>query len=155
MQKGFWVPFDATGSSITKYISNDDIQSLLAGIKSKHTLLVTDACFSGDIFRGKTLILPYEDNDKYYHKVYSLNSRKAISSGGIEPVMDGGKEGHSVFTYYLLKSLNSNQSRFYDGGQLYNDIKIPVVNNSEQTPEFNPIKNTGDEGGQFIFIHKD
>jgi hypothetical protein len=31
---------------------------------------------------------------------------------------------------------------------------IPVVNNSEQKPEFHPIKNTGDAGGQFIFRKK-
>jgi len=154
IQKGYWVPVDATSHSVAEYISNSDLQSLIASIKSKHTLLISDACFSGDIFRGKTLMLPYKNDNKYYNKVYSLTSRKAISSGGIEPVLDGGKDGHSVFSYYLLKCLNSNQNRFYDGGQLYNDLKIPVVNNSEQTPEFNPIKNTGDEGGQFIFVRK-
>lgn len=154
MNEGFWIPVNASSKTISGYISNDEIQKLLSGIHSKHTLVIADACFSGDLFRGKTLTIPYEGSSKYYHKVYSLMSRKAISSGGLEPVMDGGKEGHSVFSYYLLKSLNSNQSKFYDGGQLYNDLKIPVVNNSEQVPEFNPIKNTGDEGGQFIFVRK-
>ena len=52
MNKGFWVPFDATTSSAANYISNADLQAYLGGIKSKHTLLVADACFSGDIFRG-------------------------------------------------------------------------------------------------------
>jgi Caspase domain len=154
ISKGYWVPIDATTNSMSRYISNDDIKGLLAGIKSKHTLLVADACFSGDLFRGKTMTIPYEESTKYYNKIHSLMSRKAISSGGIEPVMDGGKEGHSVFAYYFLKSLESNESKYYDASELYNDLKIPVVNNSEQTPQFNPIKNTGDEGGQFIFIKK-
>jgi len=38
--------------------------------------------------------------------------------------------------------------------QLFANILIPVTNNSNQSPKFQPIKNTGDEGGQFIFIKK-
>ena len=154
MQRGFWVPFDATSKSFTKYISNEDIKSFLSGIKSKHTLLVADACFSGDIFRGKTITIPFENSTKYYNKIYSLNSRKAMTSGGLEPVMDKGKNGHSVFAYYFLKALNNNDQKYYDAGQLFNYLKIPVVNNSYQTPVYNPISNTGDEGGQFVFIKK-
>ena len=60
-------------------------------------------------------------------------------------------------TQFLLITLLNHSgcdAKYYDASQLYNDIKIPVVNNSEQTPKFSPIKNTGDEGGQFIFIKK-
>ncbi|MDX9771453.1 MAG: caspase family protein [Tenuifilaceae bacterium] len=154
LQRGFWVPVDANTSSISQFISNIDIQTFLGGIKSKHTFLIADACFSGDIFRGKTLTIPYENSFKYYNKIYSKPSRTALTSGGIEPVMDGGKEGHSVFTYYLLRSLTDNRNQFFDASQLYNDLKIAVINNSNQTPMYSPIINTGDEGGQLIFIRK-
>ena len=154
LQRGFWVPVDATSSSVSGLISNTDIQSFLSGIKSKHTFLIADACFSGDIFRGKTLTIPYENSFKYYNQIYSKPSRTALTSGGVEPVMDGGKDGHSIFAYYLLKSLENNQNQFFDASQLYNDLKIAVINNSNQTPGFSPIVNTGDEGGQFIFIKK-
>lgn len=154
MDRGFWVPVDAREKKMHLYISNEEIRTFMAGIRSKHTLLVTDACFSGDIFRGKTLTIPYENSTKYYNKVYSLTSRKALTSGGLEPVQDRGREGHSVFGYYLLKALEINTNRFMDANELYNSIKIPVINNSEQTPLYNPVYNTGDEGGQFIFITK-
>jgi hypothetical protein len=154
LDKGYWVPFDATSNSTTAYISNSDIQTFLNGIKSKHTLLVSDACFSGDIFRGNTISVPFEESDKYYAEVNALKSRQALTSGGVEPVMDGGKEGHSVFAYYFIQTLIQNSSKYFDAGQLFSKIKIPIVNNSEQTPNLNPVKNTGDEGGQFIFILK-
>jgi uncharacterized repeat protein (TIGR01451 family) len=154
MDKGFWVPIDASSKTISKYISNEDIRSFLSGINSKHTLLVTDACFSGDIFRGKTMTIPYENSTKYYQKVYSLNSRKALTSGGVEPVMDKGKEGHSVFAYYFLQALINNAEKYFDAGQVFESLKIPVVNNSFQTPAYSPIRNAGDEGGQFIFMLK-
>ncbi len=154
MDKGFWVPSDATGKSVSKYISNEDIRAFLSGIPSKHTLLVTDACFSGDIFRGKTMTIPYENSTKYYSKMYSLNSRKALTSGGVEPVMDKGKENHSIFAYYFLQALRNNSEKYIDAGQVFDFLKIPVVNNSMQTPAYSPIRNAGDEGGQFIFITK-
>jgi len=152
--KGYWVPVDAQTTSTSDYISNNDIQTFLEGIKSKHTLLVSDACFSGDIFRGNTISVPFENSERYYKEVHNLISRQALTSGGIEPVMDGGQEGHSVFAFYFLKALKNNQSKFFDASQLYSTIKIPVTNNSEQSPQFQSIKNTGDEGGQFIFIKK-
>jgi hypothetical protein len=154
LNKGFWVPVDAKTGSVANYISNADLQAYLGGIKSKHTLLVADACFSGDIFRGSTVSVPFEESEKYYKEVHGLSSRQAMTSGGIEPVMDGGKDGHSVFAYYFLKTLGDNENKYFDAGQLYNKIKIPVINNSEQSPKLAPVKNTGDEGGQFIFIKK-
>ena len=154
LNKGYWVPHDALTKSTSEYISNNDIQTYLGGIRSKHTLLVSDACFSGDIFRGQTVSVPFEDTEKYYRKIHKMPSRKAMTSGGIEPVMDGGRDGHSVFAYYFLKSLRNNEAKYFDATQLYNKLKIPVINNSEQSPRFSPVKNTGDEGGQFVFIKK-
>ena len=154
LNKGYWVPFDAKTLSTSGYISNSDLQTYLSGIKAKHTLLVADACFSGDIFRGKTMSIPFENSERYYKKVYSLKSRQAMTSGGIEPVMDGGKDGHSVFAYYLLKSLKGNKANMIDAGQVFDDLKIPVYNNSDQSPDFKAISKTGDEGGQFIFMKK-
>ncbi|MBL4715429.1 MAG: caspase family protein [Bacteroidia bacterium] len=155
LNKGYWVPVDASSKSTSEFISNNDLQTFLGGIKSKHTLLVSDACFSGDVFRGHTVSVPFEESERYFNLVHNLASRQAITSGGIEPVMDGGQDGHSVFAYYLLKSLKENTSKFFDASQLYADIKIPVINNSNQSPKFQSIKNTGDEGGQFIFILKE
>lgn len=154
LNKGYWVPVDATTTSTAGYISNSDIQTFLNGINSKHTLLISDACFSGDIFRGRTEETPFEDSERYYKEVYRKPSRYALTSGGVEPVTDGGRDGHSVFTYYLLNKLRDNNSKYFTAGQLFNELHIPVTNNSEQSPVYQPIKNTGDEGGQFIFIKK-
>jgi len=154
LNKGYWVPVDATAQSTAQYISNSDIQTFLGGIKSKHTLLVSDACFSGDLFRGRTVSIPFENTESYYQKVYKLSSRQALTSGGIEPVVDGGKNGHSIFSYYFLKALETQEGKFIDASQIYESLRIPVINNSEQTPIFNQIKNTGDEGGQFVFLKK-
>ncbi len=154
LNKGYWVPFGANTLSTSNYISNSDIQTFIKGIQSNHTLLVADACFSGDIFRGNTMSVPFENSPKYYKKVHSLKSRQAMTSGGLEPVMDGGQDGHSVFAYYLLKALKENKSAMIDASQVFGKLKIPVFNNSDQSPNFKPIGKSGDEGGQFIFMKK-
>jgi len=158
LNKGYWVPVDAKTNSIADYISNSDVKTFLGGIPSKHTLLITDACFAGDIFRGgETKSIPFDpaDMSRYYKEVYRKPSRLALTSGGLEEVMDAGRDNHSIFTYYLLKSLRENNNKYLDAGQLFNDFKVAVANNSDQTPILQAVKDTNDEGGMFIFIRKD
>ncbi|MDP4172487.1 MAG: caspase family protein [Bacteroidota bacterium] len=156
LNRGFWVPSDATSNSIADYIPNGEIRTFMAGIPAKHILLITDACFGGDIFRGKTESYPFDPNnmEKYYREVYKRQSRLALTSGGIEEVRDDGKDGHSIFTYYLLKALKDNKNRYMDATQLYNELRIAVANNSDQTPILQAVKDTYDEGGQFIFVNR-
>ena len=158
LNKGYWVPVDAKSNSIADFISNNEVKTFMGGIPSKHTLLISDACFAGDIFRGRsTESVSFNPNnlERYYREVYSKTSRVALTSGGLEEVMDAGKEGHSIFTYYLIKALKENNKKLLDSGQLFNDFRIAVANNSEQTPLLQVIRDTGDEGGQFIFVRRD
>ncbi len=158
LNKGYWVPVDAQTNSVADYISNNDVKTFVGGIPSKHTLLITDACFAGDIFRGsKTESIKFDPNnmEKYYKEVYRKQSRLALTSGGVEEVSDAGKDDHSIFTYYLLKALEENDKKYFDANQLFNDFRIAVTNNSEQTPMLQVIRDTQDEGGQFIFIKRD
>ena len=158
LNKGYWVPVDASSNSTADYISNNDIKTFIGGIPSKHTLLITDACFAGDIFRGgRTESIAFDPSDmtRYYREVYSKPSRLALTSGSLEQVADAGKENHSIFTYYLLKSLQDNTKKYLDASQLFNDFRMAVTNNSDQTPQLQVVRDTNDEGGQFIFIKKD
>jgi hypothetical protein len=158
LNKGFWVPADADANSVADYISNSDLKTFIGGIPSKHTLLITDACFAGDIFRGApTQTMQFDPNnmERYYKEVYNKQSRDALTSGGVEEVMDSGKNNHSIFTYYLIKTLKENQSKYMDATQLYNDFKVAVANNSDQTPILQALRDTNDEGGQFVFIKQD
>ncbi len=158
LNKGYWVPVDAKTNSTADYISNNDIKTYIGGIPSKHTLLITDACFAGDIFRGiRTESIPFDPSDmtKYYREVYNKPSRLALTSGSLEQVSDAGKNNHSIFTYYLIKSLKENKRKFWDSSQLFNDFRMAVTNNSDQTPQLQVVRDTNDEGGQFVFIRNE
>jgi hypothetical protein len=70
-------------------------------------------------------------------EVAAISGTEQRFNSGLEPAMDGGRDGRSVFMYYLLRARKDNTAPYLDAGQLYDDIKIPVANNSDRTPIFN------------------
>jgi formylglycine-generating enzyme required for sulfatase activity len=148
--KGYWVPYEARGGDPSSYLSNSDIRDYIQAMKSRHILLVADSCFSGSLF-GKARSLP-PINDKFYASLYKEKSRWGMTSGNLTPVSDGGSGGHSIFAYHFLKKLRENENPYLTPREIYQWIAPVVANNSEQLPITKPIRNTGDEGGEFVFI---
>jgi len=141
---GYWLPADAEKEYTSNWIYNDVLVANLKRIRSKHSLLISDACFSGSIFKTRSTL---EDAPVALQKKYELKSRKAITSGVLQTVPN-----KSVFFKYLADQLDNNQDKYLSASQLFQDIEIPVGNNSPNTPQFGVIRNVGDEGGDFIFI---
>jgi hypothetical protein len=149
LQKGYWLPIDANPEKKSNWVSNSDIQDYLTSFKSQHTLLITDACFSGSIFEyGKRNLK--NKAMKVTEKLLEKKSRKAMTSGLNKPVPD-----ESIFIKYLLKELEKNKKSFIRAGELYNEIREAVMSNTDNNPQFEIIKNAGHEGGEFIFLKKD
>ena len=129
-------------------MSNGTIRDYINGIRTRHTLLVTDACFSGGIFKTRAA---FNDADRSTNELYKLPSRKALTSGTLKEVPD-----KSVFVKYLLKKLEENTDNYLSSQALYTQIRGPVTNNSPnaQVPVFGVIRETGDEDGEFIFVRR-
>jgi hypothetical protein len=96
--------------------------------------------------------MPPVIDDKYYLNLYNEKSRWGMTSGNRTPVADQGSGGHSVFAYQLLKELKQNEKPYISTQEIYTRIAPIVGNNSEQTPLCRPIRNTGDQGGEFVFV---
>jgi len=141
---GYWLPSDADMEFDLNLISNSQIADFIRSIKSKHTLLISDACFSGSIFSDQRSL---ERSPKSIQKKYELKSRRAITSGALKTVPN-----KSVFLEYLLDRLKNNKNLYMSAGQLFNRIEEAVMNNSPSTPLHKAIYRVGDEGGDFIFI---
>jgi hypothetical protein len=78
-----------------------------------------------------------------------MPSRKAMTSGTLKEVPD-----KSTFMEFFLKRLKDNQDKYLTAEKLFFQIREPVINNSPigQVPQFGVIRETGDEGGEFIFM---
>ncbi len=148
LKKGFWIPSDANTTNRANWFSNSDLRDYIGGIKAKHTLLISDACFGGGIFKTRQA---FADISPAIIELYKLPSRKAMTSGAMTTVPD-----KSVFIEYLIKRLKENTERVLSAEQLFASFKIAVINNSStnQVPQFGEIRETGDEGGDFLFIRR-
>lgn len=147
LNQGYWLPSDASLDSKSYWLSNSTLRDYVGGIKSKHTLLISDACFSGGILKERAVF----ENSRAILEVYKLPSRKAMTSGTLKTVPD-----KSVFIEYLLKNLVNNQAPLLSADQLFRHFKTAVINNSPngQVPQYGPISQAGDEGGDFIFLKR-
>lgn len=149
MQQGFWLPRDAAGmQDPSDWISNSTLRDYIKAIKARHVLLVADACFSGGIFKVRDA---FSRPSGALEKIFEMPSRKAITSGSLKTVPD-----RSVFVEYLVKRLKENRDHYLDAQRLYTSFREAVINNSPvgQTPLYGAIAETGDEGGDFVFIRR-
>ena len=142
---GYWLPSDSQRGEKTNWFRNSTLVDYLKEINSKHTLLITDACFGGSIFQARS----FGNKEKAYEKLYELNSRKAMTSGNLTEVPD-----NSSFTRYLINELVSNNNTYLSSEQLFSSFRIAVINNSDAIPRFGEIRNVGDMGGDFIFLKR-
>jgi len=147
-QQGYWLPSNASKSIRSEWISNPDIVTFIRGIQSKHTLLISDACFSGAILKKRSLD---DGMSKAIRSLYKLPSRVAMTSGTMTEVPD-----RSVFIEFLVKRLEQNQTKFLAAGKLFYSLQEAVSSNSalEQVPQYSSINRAGHEGGDFIFVKK-
>jgi hypothetical protein len=91
----------------------------------------------------------------FINRMLSQRSRTLMASGGNEPVADTGTNGHSVFAYALLTSLeHPNQPIFTASDLLYGSVRQQVAGKSSQLPQYALIRNSGDEQGDFVFVQK-
>lgn len=155
-QRGYWVPVDANGLDRTTFLRNSTIRDELNLIASRarHTLLISDSCFSGTLLRrGSRGISPITDTSKYYKKVSRKKSVQIMAAGGLEYVDDNYQSsGHSPFSYFLLNELKNNDRDLITLTELSNNVTQAVANNVDQVPESGVLQGAGDELGEFIFI---
>ncbi len=143
---GYWWPADASRETTASWFRNSTLVDYLRVIDSKHTLLITDACFAGSIFKARSITM---EQDNAYERIYDLRSRKAMTSGSLTEVPD-----ESVFIKYLILRLNENDAKYLSTDELFSRIKMAVTSNSRVVPRYSDIKNVGSEGGDFIFLKR-
>lgn len=145
-ETGYWLPADAEQFSSVNWIRNSTIQDFVDDINTRHTLLISDACFAGSIFKTRAA---FQDASIAVNKLYSLSSRKAMTSGTLQEVPD-----KSVFIEYFLKRLSENDKKYISSSELFGSFREAVLNNSPNIPQYGVIQDAGDEGGEFIFIKR-
>jgi formylglycine-generating enzyme required for sulfatase activity len=157
---GYWIPAEGRLKDPTTWISHATVKSILSSekVKGKNIVVVADSCYSGTLLRGGPSLLSMSEQT-YRGKVLTLASRRSrqvITSGGLEPVADGGRDGHSLFAYYFLKALKENDRDVIDLENLFHSrVWRYVTEIGGQRPNVGRLKTPMDEDGQFVLAAAD
>jgi len=145
-QMGFWIPVDASVKTAANWISNTDIGKLLKAIPSRQLMLVSDSCFSGSLTHEKKVGAGGTATE-----ILSRRSVVVLSSGGDEPVSDEGNNGHSIFAWNLIKTLEG-LGAVTPGVEVWRAVHGRVTKDSPQQPQYGAVLSAGhSEGGDWLF----
>jgi hypothetical protein len=147
VNRGYWLPVDAMENTSADWISNADITDKLKVIPAKHIMVVADSCYSGTLTRGLKIT---ERDHGYLSRMAMKKSRTVLTSGGLEPVLDGAGGDHSVFARVFMDILIEND-QLMDATELFEKLRRPVMLHSPQTPQYSDLRLAGHDGGDFLF----
>jgi len=165
--QSYWLPIDADVQNPTNWISGGEVTGFVARTKARHVLIVADSCYSGALIHGAAAQLvstgSKEAEQKRMALLAKLPSRTVLTSGGLEPVLDNGPDGHSIFAHEFIETLSRNTD-VIEATSLYTSLfegvrmsamhvgaitGIPV----HQSPEIAWLAEAGHEtGGEFLFV---
>lgn len=144
-RQGYWIPHDGKENAFEGFIPNSEIKTFLNAIKSHHTFLMVDSCFSGSLFmKGdiKSVAKRYERDP----------SRWGLTSGRNEIVTDGKPGDNSPFAESILYHLRS-KSQAISVQELCAFVVeyVQSVPDATQSPIGEPLSIEGHKNGQFVF----
>ena len=146
-KKGYWLLTDSKRNDVNTWLPNKTVLDLIAKVPSRHTLLITDACFSGSVFKTRGL---GKDAPAAMKEMDEKISRVAITSGNDTEVPD-----ESVFMKYLVKALSENKEKYLTAQKMFiNQIIEAVMTETKTEPRYGTLELAGHVGGDFIFIKK-
>ena len=158
--RGHWLPADAEPDSPANWISTIDITDAINRMSAKHIMIVADSCYSGAMSRAASSDLDpgmsVEARNRWLQIMAANPARVVLTSGGLEPVLDGGGGGHSVFANAFIAALEHNDA-VLDGGRLYQQVRDQVSRRAnelglDQVPEYAALKGSNHEFGDFLFV---
>lgn len=147
---GYWIPSDASTDDPHTWISNADITRFLSMVAANQVILVSDSCFSGALAREAPLDPSRLALDR--SRILARRSVVVMSSGGEEPVFDGGAGGHSIFAGSLLDTLHKARASWQVGSTLYQAVKQQIETRYPQYPRYSAAPSAGHvAGGDYLF----
>jgi hypothetical protein len=147
---GYWLPSEAAQNNDTHWIALDRVTKTIRAMNAKHVMIVADSCYSGKLTRGLHVKQKAPD---YYATMSRRKTRVVMTAGGLEPVLDSGGGGHSVFANAFIRTLLESPS-VIDGTDLFTKVRRRVMLDANQTPEYSDIRLAGHDGGDFIFVRQ-
>jgi hypothetical protein len=154
--QGYWVPTDGRSDDPTSWISNDVVSDYIGASIAKHVMVVADSCYSGTLSGNAIRPIPLDAAEEDLLFISRVKARTVITSGGLQPVLDDGGSGHSIFAHAFLTALKQVDG-LEEGYRLYEEVSELVGQRSAvarlpQRPQYSALKHAGHEGSEFFFL---
>lgn len=155
--RGFLLPVDAPLPDKKKEfrrhaLSMSRVMSWAREIESKHVLFVFDSCFSGSVFKAKSV--PKESH-RYIRQATDRPVRQFLTAGSAGELVPA----RSTFTPALVAAIQGegdiNQDGYVTGNELGVHISQLVPRYVDQTPQFGTIRDYALGQGDFVFFTGD
>ena len=154
-RKGYWLPSNARVDNRAEWVKTDDVADLVRPMAARHVLLVADSCFSGSLTRAIELVAtPRAPGQAEAERLARNRSRWVITSGGVEPVTDGGEDGMSAFAYVLYDELEDAEDRYIVPDRLFPRVRERVTAAAGQVPTQGPLVGLNDDHGQMVLANR-
>lgn len=158
--RGHWLPVDAETNSSANWISAVQITDVLNAMTAKQIFLVADSCYSGVLTRAAIARLDAgmsdEERLRWLKAMATKRARVVLTSGGVQPVLDGGGGDHSVFAKAFLATLEENTGVLESQRLAQAVIQRVAITDAaasiDQVPVYAPIRFAGHEAGDFFFV---
>lgn len=155
-KEGYWIPTDASQTDKSKWIPNKEISNFMSEMKAKHVMVVADSCYSGTLSGSSISPLPENVANEDILFTSRVKARTVLTSGGLQPILDSGGNGHSIFASAFLDVLNENDG-VMEGYRIFKAMSQQVSLRSslaglKQIPEYSAIKHAGHEGSEYYFL---
>lgn len=147
-RKAWWLPSDARSDDAATWIADHEIQDAVNAMKARDVLILSDAAL-GDTMFGATHRLASRRDGEYYVGLFNKRSRWAMISGNTLPVADEG--GISVFARGVATALSS-KGPCLTTMEMFSGMKKELRASGVLPPRCRSIRNTGDQGGEFVFL---
>lgn len=151
---GYLIPYDGSVEKIRMNITMSDIRDTISKkIPAKHVFYVMDACYGGLLAQTRAVDKQTKRDFAYIQEITKEPVIQVLTAGGKDQeVLDGGPNGHSVFTGRLIEALE-NAEDFITANELQVIVKEKVFSdararNHTQTPGYGALYGVGD----FVFV---
>jgi hypothetical protein len=141
---GYWIPVDGKLGEIGTFIDFHLITRFVKVIKTHHTFIIADSCYSGTLFTDRSAA-------QVLDHLESIPSRWLLTAGRNEVVSDGKPGDNSPFADAILYRLRHNQEPRLRVSDFCNLIITDVRSNARQLPRGDTLRDVGHRGGEFMF----
>jgi len=153
--KAYWLPFDADSVYSSNRIIADELTTDVRVQNARHVLIISDSCYSGGLSRDADSPTQSAGRTVFLNRMLKSRSRTLMASGGDEPVSDRGTDGHSVFAYAVIRSLQQAVQPVFTASDLfYGSVRQQVAGKSDQLPQYSVIRNSSHDEGDFVFVKR-